>query len=181
MFSEFFINRPIFAAVIAIIITLAGLIASQVLPVAQYPEIAPHDVITASYPRERRDAGATVAAPIEEQLSGVENLIYSARRRDRPHADDQLHVEVGSKPQGGDHVINRVAIVLRDCPTSCGDVAQKRSTDILPVIALGSNDPRHDTLYLNYATINPLDESKRIRGSPTRQSSVRAITRCKCG
>ena len=78
MFSEFFINRPIFAAVIAIIITLAGLIASQVLPVAQYPEIAPPTVvITANYPGASAETLAlTVAAPIEEQLSGVENLIY---------------------------------------------------------------------------------------------------------
>ena len=77
-FSEFFINRPIFAGVIAIIITLAGLIASQVLPIAQYPEVAPPTVvITASYPGASADTLArTVAAPIEEQLSGVENLIY---------------------------------------------------------------------------------------------------------
>src|SRR3954451_24951312 len=76
--SRFFIERPIFAAVIAIIITLAGLIASQVLPVAQYPEIAPPTVtITASYPGASAETiSKTVAAPIEEQLSGVENLIY---------------------------------------------------------------------------------------------------------
>src|SRR6267143_6449475 len=77
-FSEFFINRPIFAGVIAIIITLAGLIASQVLPVAQYPEIAPPTVvITANYPGASAETLArTVAAPIEEQLSGVERLSY---------------------------------------------------------------------------------------------------------
>src|SRR5213079_3756590 len=77
-FSQFFINRPIFAGVISIIITLAGLIASQVLPVAQYPEIAPPTVvINATYPGASAETLArTVAAPIEEQLSGVENLIY---------------------------------------------------------------------------------------------------------
>src|ERR1700674_5754820 len=77
-FSEFFINRPIFAGVIAIIITLAGLMASQVLPVAQYPEIAPPTVtITANYPGASAETLAkTVAAPIEEQLSGIEGLIY---------------------------------------------------------------------------------------------------------
>src|SRR5476649_2233102 len=76
--SRFFIQRPIFAGVIAIIITIAGLMASQVLPVAQYPEIAPPTVaITAAYPGASAETLAkTVAAPIEEQLSGVENLIY---------------------------------------------------------------------------------------------------------
>jgi len=78
MLSEFFINRPIFSAVIAIIITLAGLVASQVLPIAQYPEVAPPTVtITANYTGASAETIAkTVAAPIEEQLSGVENLVY---------------------------------------------------------------------------------------------------------
>src|SRR5690348_905843 len=77
-FSRFFIERPIFASVIAIIIALAGVIASQILPVAQYPDIAPPIVtITASYPGASAETLAkTVAAPIEEQLSGVENMIY---------------------------------------------------------------------------------------------------------
>ena len=74
MFSQFFINRPIFAGVIAIIITLAGLIASQVLPVAQYPEIAPPTVvITANYPGASAETLAlTVAAPIEEPVTAAE-------------------------------------------------------------------------------------------------------------
>src|SRR5450756_2956258 len=78
MLSHFFIRRPIFAGVIAIIITIAGLVASRVLPVAQYPEIAPPTVaITAAYPGASAETLAkTVAAPIEEQLSGVENLTY---------------------------------------------------------------------------------------------------------
>src|SRR5450756_2074997 len=78
MLSLFFIRRPIFAGVVAIIITIAGLVASRVLPVAQYPEIAPPTVaITAAYPGASAETLAkTVAAPIEEQLSGVENLIY---------------------------------------------------------------------------------------------------------
>src|SRR3989338_1835750 len=78
MLSHFFIFRPIFTGVIAIIIVIAGLVASQVLPIAQYPEIAPPTVaITASYPGASAETlSKTVAAPIEEQLSGVENLIY---------------------------------------------------------------------------------------------------------
>ncbi|HXT02625.1 MAG TPA: efflux RND transporter permease subunit, partial [Casimicrobiaceae bacterium] len=75
--SKFFIDRPIFSAVIAIIITLAGLVASQILPIAQYPEVAPPTVtITATYTGASAETLAkTVAAPIEEQLSGVENLV----------------------------------------------------------------------------------------------------------
>ena len=75
--SRFFIHRPIFASVIAIIITLAGLMASRILPIAQYPEIAPPTVtITAVYPGASAETlSRTVAGPIEEQLSGVEGLI----------------------------------------------------------------------------------------------------------
>src|SRR5690349_355608 len=76
--SRFFIERPIFAGVIALVIVLAGLVAAKILPVAQYPEIAPPTVtITASYPGASAETLAkTVAAPIEEQLSSVENLLY---------------------------------------------------------------------------------------------------------
>ena len=76
--SKFFINRPIFASVLSIIIVIAGLVASQVLPIAQYPQIAPPTVlITATYPGASAETLArTVAAPIEEQLNGVENLLY---------------------------------------------------------------------------------------------------------
>ena len=171
-FSEFFINRPIFAAVIAIIITLAGLIASQVLPVAQYPEIAPPTVvITANYPGASAETLAlTVAAPIEEQLSGVENLIYfSSTAATNGTLTINCTFEVGSSADKAViDVNNRVAIALPRLPDvvrQSGVVAQKRSTDILLVIALASNDPRYDTLFLsNYATINIIDELKRIPG-----------------
>ena len=171
-FSQFFINRPIFAGVISIIITLAGLIASQVLPVAQYPEIAPPTVvINASYPGASAETLArTVAAPIEEQLSGVENLIYfSSTAATNGTLTIACTFEVGSNADKAViDVNNRVAIALPRLPDvvrQTGVVAQKRSTDILLVISLSSNDPRYDTLYLsNYATINVLDEIKRIPG-----------------
>src|SRR5688572_789717 len=77
-FSRFFIERPIFASVLAIIITIAGLVSSFALPISQYPEIAPPTVtISASYPGASAETlSKTVAAPIEEQLSGVENMIF---------------------------------------------------------------------------------------------------------
>ncbi len=171
-FSEFFINRPIFAGVIAIIITLAGLIASQVLPIAQYPEIAPPTVvITANYPGASAETlSRTVAAPLEEQLSGVENLMYiSSTAASNGTLTISCTFEVGSNADKAViDVNNRVAIALPRLPDvvrQTGVVAQKRSTDILLVISLSSIDPRYDTLYLsNYATINILDELKRIPG-----------------
>jgi multidrug efflux pump len=171
-FSEFFINRPIFAGVISIIITLAGLIAAQVLPVAQYPEIAPPTVIiTANYPGASADTLArTVAAPIEEQLSGVDNLLYfSSTASSNGALTIACTFEVGSNADKAViDVNNRVAIALPRLPDvvrQTGVVALKRSTDILLVIGLSSDDPRYDTLYLsNYATINILDELKRIPG-----------------
>ena len=178
-FSQFFINRPIFAGVISIIITLAGLIASQVLPVAQYPEIAPPTVvINASYPGASAETlTRTVAAPIEEQLSGVENLSYfSSTASTNGALSIFCTFEVGSNADKAViDVNNRVTIALPRLPDvvrQSGVVAQKRSTDILLVISLTSVDPRYDTLYLsNYATINLLDELKR---SPPRTTSTRA-------
>jgi HAE1 family hydrophobic/amphiphilic exporter-1/multidrug efflux pump len=171
-FSQFFINRPIFAGVISIIITLAGLIASQVLPVAQYPEIAPPTVvINANYPGANAETLArTVAAPIEEQLSGVDNLIYfSSIASSNGALTISGTFEVGSNADKAViDVNNRLAIAvprLPDVVRQTGVVAQKRSTDILLVISLTSTDPRYDTLYLsNYATINILDELRRIPG-----------------
>jgi multidrug efflux pump len=171
-FSEFFINRPIFAGVISIIITLAGLIAARVLPIAQYPEVAPPTIIiTANYPGASADTLArTVAAPIEEQLSGVDNLSYfSSTAATNGTLTISCTFEVGSNADKAViDVNNRVAIALPRLPDvvrQSGVVALKRSTDILLAIGLSSDDPRYDTLYLsNYATINILDELKRIPG-----------------
>jgi len=170
--SRFFIDRPIFAGVIAIIILLAGLISSRVLPIAQYPEIAPPTVtITASYPGASAETLArTVAAPIEEQLSGVENLMYfSSSSASNGTVTITATFEVGSSvDKAVIDVNNRIQVALPRLPDlvrRTGVVAQKRSQDILLVVALSSNDPRYDTLFLsNYATVNLLDELKRIPG-----------------
>jgi multidrug efflux pump len=172
MFSRFFINRPIFSAVIAIIITLAGIVSWRVLPVAQYPEIAPPTVtITASYPGASAETLArTVAAPIEEQLSGIENLLYySSSAASNGVLSLTVTFEVGSNvDKAVIDVNNRLQVALPRLPELVrrnGVVAQKRSTDILLVVALSSNDPRYDTLYLsNYATVNILDDLKRVPG-----------------
>jgi multidrug efflux pump len=172
MLSQFFINRPIFSGVIAIIITLAGLIASQSLPIAQYPEVAPPTVtITATYTGASADTLAkTVAAPIEEQLSGVENLVYfSSTAASNGTLTITCTFAVGAD---GDKatidVNNRVQIAqprLPDDVRRAGVIVQRRSTDILMFVALSSADPRYDTLYLsNFATANILDDLKRVPG-----------------
>jgi len=171
-FSRFFIERPIFASVIAIVITLAGLVASTVLPIAQYPEIAPPTVtISASYPGASAETLAkTVAAPIEEQLSGVENMIYFSSSA---AADGTVAItatfEVGTDvDKAVFQLSNRVQLALPRLPEEVrrnGVIVQKRSNDILLVIGLQSPDGSRDTTYLaNYATVNVIDELKRISG-----------------
>jgi multidrug efflux pump len=171
MFS-FFISRPIFAAVISIIITVAGLVASQVLPIAQYPEIAPPTVtITATYPGASAETLAkTVAAPIEEQLSGVDGLLYfSSTSASNGVLTITATFEVGTDINNATiQVNNRVQIALPRLPDDArrtGVVVQKRSTDILLAVAVSSTDPRYDTLYLsNFITVNVLDVLRRVPG-----------------
>src|SRR5436190_11792480 len=170
--SKFFIERPIFAGVISILFVLAGLIAAKVLPIAQYPEIAPPTVtITANYPGASAETvSKTVAAPIEEQLSGVENLSYfSSSSSSNGALSITATFEVGADVNKAViDVNNRIALALPRLPDDVrrnGVVAQKRSTDILFVVALSSSDPRYDTLFLsNYATVNVLDDLKRVPG-----------------
>ena len=170
--SHFFISRPIFSAVISIIITLAGLIAAQVLPVAQYPDIAPPTVtITAYYPGASAETLAkTVAAPIEEQLNGVENMIFfSSSSSSNGSLTITATFEVGTDVNNATILVNnRVQSALPRLPDDVrrgGVVVQKRSLDILMAIAVGSTDGRYDTLFLsNYALINVVDELKRVQG-----------------
>src|SRR3990167_4610590 len=153
-FSRFFIERPIFASVIAIVITLAGLVASTVLPVAQYPEIAPPTItISASYPGASAETLAkTVAAPIEEQLSGVENMIYfsSSAAADGTVAITATY-EVGTDVDKATFQLNsRVQLALPRLPEEVrlnGFIVQKRSNDILLVIGLESPDLSRNTTY----------------------------------
>lgn len=169
---KFFITRPIFAGVLSIIIVLAGLAAAFKLPVAQYPEIAPPTVtITASYPGASADTlSKTVAAPIEEQLSGVEGLLYFNSVAD---SSGTLTItatfEIGTNiDQATFNVSNRVNIATPRLPEEVrrnGLVVQKISSDFLLVSFLTSKNPAHDRLFIsNYATLNILDEIKRIQG-----------------
>src|SRR5213079_3149557 len=170
--SEFFIHRPVFAGVIAIIICIAGLVSAKLLAVAQYPEIAPPTVlITTSYPGASAETlSRTVAAPIEEQLSGVEKLSYF---RSTSSSNGSLQITATFEPgtnvdQSVFNVNNRVQIALPRLPDEVrrnGVIVQKRSFDILLVVSLISPDDSRDTLYLsNFASINLVDELKRLPG-----------------
>jgi len=170
--SKFFITRPIFAAVISIIIVLAGIAAAFKLSIAQYPQIAPPTVIiTANYPGASAETlSKTLAGPIEEQLSGVEGLLYFNSSTD---SSGTLNItatfEVGTNiDQATFNVSNRVNIAsprLPEVVRRTGVIVQKKSNDILLVVMLTSKDKQFDPLYLsNYATLNVIDEIKRIKG-----------------
>src|SRR3954454_13250460 len=170
--SRFFIHRPVFAGVIAIIIVLAGIVAAKLLAVAQYPEIAPPTVlITTTYPGASAETLArTVAAPIEEQLSGVEKLSFFSSTSSSTGA---LTITATFEPgtnvdQSIFEVNNRVQRALPRLPDEVrrnGVIVQKRSFDILNVVALISPNNSRDTLFLsNYASINLVDELKRLPG-----------------
>ncbi|HWT29214.1 MAG TPA: multidrug efflux RND transporter permease subunit, partial [Methylophilaceae bacterium] len=165
-------TRPIFASVLSIIIVLAGFAASMKLPIAQYPQIAPPTVIiTATYPGASAETlSKTVAAPIEEQLSGVEGLLYFNSSADSSGtlqitATFEIDTDVD---QATFNVSNRVNIALPRLPEDVrrtGVIVQKRSNDILLVVMLTSPSKKFEPLYLsNYATLNVLDELKRIKG-----------------
>jgi multidrug efflux pump len=170
--SRFFIERPIFASVIAIIITLAGVIAGFGLPVSQYPEIAPPTVtISTAYPGASAETIAnTVAAPIEEQLSGAEGMIYFTSNAS---TDGTVAItatfEVGTDVDRAVFQLNnRVQIALPRLPEEVrrnGVIVQKRSNDLLMVIALTSpSRSMPTTQFADFAATNIVDELKRVPG-----------------
>ena len=170
--TRFFITRPIFASVLSMIIVLAGLTAAVQLPIAQYPQIAPPTVVvTATFPGASAETLAkTVAAPIEEQLSGIEGLLYFDSSAD---SSGTLTItatfEIGTDiDRATFNVSNRLNIALPRLPDEVrrtGIVVQKRSNDILLVVMLTSKNQKHNPLFLsNYVTLNVLDELKRTKG-----------------
>ena len=173
MNSRFFIERPVFAAVLSIIVVLAGLVALKILPIAQYPEISPPTVtITANYPGASAETLAkTVAAPIEEQLSGIENLLYfQSNSSSNGQTTITATFEVGTDVDKATfNINNRVQLATPRLPDEVrrnGVVVAKRSLNFLLVVALNSPKGTYDSLYLsNYATQNVVDELKRVPGA----------------
>jgi hydrophobe/amphiphile efflux-1 (HAE1) family protein len=172
MISRFFIDRPIFATVLSIIITLAGLAALFNLPVAQYPNITPPTIsVSATYPGATAEVlQQAVAAPIEEQINGVENMLYmSSSSSSSGSVSITVTFETGTDPeQASINVNNRVQQALAKLPQEVknqGINVRKSISTILMIVTLSSPDNSYDTLRLaNYANLNILDELKRVSG-----------------
>ena len=173
MISRFFIDRPIFAAVLSIFIVIAGLAAMRVLPIAQYPEIAPPVVtVRAVYPgASALTLEQTVAAPLENQINGVENMIYmSSTSTSSGVVEIQVTFDIGSDVDTAAlNVNNRVKQAEPRLPQEVrrqGVTVEKGSSAFLQVIAFSSPDGSRDDLFIsNYVTLNVLDALKRVPGT----------------
>jgi len=170
--SHFFIDRPIFAAVISIIITLVGGVSYFALPVAQYPEIAPPSIsVTASYPGASAETVAkTVATPLEQEINGVDNMLYmTSQSTGDGNMSLAVTFKLGTNLDTAQVLVqNRVAIAqprLPDEVRSIGVTVTKQSPDLMLVIHLLSPDGTRDQLYIsNYATLHVKDVLSRIDG-----------------
>ena len=172
MFSKIFIDRPIFASVISIVILLAGAAAIRALPIEQYPNLLPPVVsVSARYPGASPDViSQTVATPIEQQVNGVEGMIYvqSSGSSDGSMVMN-VYFAIGTDPdQATINVNNRVQAALPILPEEVkrqGVTVKKKSTSILVFAAVTSTNPAHDPVFMsNYVDLNVLDEMKRIPG-----------------
>src|SRR5262245_36130686 len=172
MISHFFIDRPIFASVLSIVIVLAGAVAYFGLPIAQYPDVTPPTVlVTAHYPGANAETVRdTVATPIEEQVSGVEGMVYmsSTSTNDGTYTLT-VTFKLGMNSDMAQVLVqNRVSLALPVIPTLVqteGINVQKMSPSTLMIVNLISPDDRHDSLFLsNYATIYVKDELGRLPG-----------------
>ncbi len=171
--SRFFIDRPIFAVVVSIFIVLAGLAAIRVLPIAQYPEIAPPVVtVRAVYPGASAQViEQTVAAPLENQITGVENMLYmSSTSTSSGVVEIQVTFDIGTDvDKAALNVNNRVKQAEPRLPLEVrrqGVTVEKGSSSFLQVIAFTSPDGSRDDLFIsNYVTLNVLDALKRIPGT----------------
>jgi multidrug efflux pump len=172
MFSHFFIERPIFASVLSIVITLAGWVAVLHLPLAQYPPITPPTInVQCTYPGANAyDVADSVAAPIEQQVNGVEDMLYMVSQSNN---DGTYNLSVTFRPGVNlnfaqvlvQNRINLAMPLLPDVVKQAGVTTRKRNPDILQVIAFYSPHGRYDQLYLsNFATIKIKDELARVEG-----------------
>lgn len=171
--AKFFIDRPVFAMVISIIIVLGGLVSMQATPVAQYPDIAPPTVqVTASYPGATAEVIAnTVAAPLEAQINGVENMSYMLSTSS---STGNMTLTVTFKPgtdpnQAQVNVQNRVSQASAKLPevvAKQGVTVETRSQAFMMVAAFYTDDDRYDLTYLsNYVNLYILDPIKRLPGA----------------
>ncbi len=173
MFSRFFIDRPIFAAVLSIVLVIGGLAAMRSLPIAQYPEIAPPVVtVAAVYPgASAQTIEQTVAAPLENAINGVEGMLYmESNSSSAGSVSIQVTFEIGTDVnQATINVNNRVKQVEPRLPLEVrrqGVSVERGSSSFLQVFAFYSPNDKYDDLFTsNYVTLNILDELKRIPGT----------------
>ncbi len=172
MISKFFIERPVLANVLAIVIVLIGAVALYVLPVAQYPNVVPPTIsVTTRYPGASAETVMnTVALPIEQQVNGVEHMLYmqSTSASDGSYALT-VTFNIGTDLNFAQVLVqNRVASAMAQLPQAVqaqGVKVQQKSTAILQIVTLTSSNSKHDSLYLsNYATINLVNELARLPG-----------------
>lgn len=172
MFSQFFINRPKFAFVISIVISLAGLIALQVLPIAEFPKIAPPVIeVSTDYPGANAEVvKQAIAGPIEDEVNGVEGMLYmSSKSANDGSYTLSVTFEIGTDPDLAQiNVQNRVNRATPKLPADVakqGVTVDKKSTDMLLIVNLYSPDDSYDGLFLsNFASINVKSELSRIDG-----------------
>lgn len=172
MFSKFFIDRPIFATVIAVLMVLAGLLTVKSLPVAQYPDITPPTVfVSASYPgADAKTIAETIGVPIEQQVNGVDGMMYMSSSSSDGSYMLEITFENGTDlDMATVKVQNRVSLAEPQLPTAVkqeGVSVMSRSSDIILFVALETDKPElYDGLYLtNYAQLNVVDALSRIDG-----------------
>ena len=171
MFSKFFIERPIFATVLALLIIVAGLVTLRMLPIEQYPDITPPTVqVNAVYPGANAETVAqTVGIPIEQQVNGVEGMMYMSSTSSASGAYSlTVTFEVGTDIDMATVMVqNRVSVALNSLPEAVkqqGVTVQKKSSNIVMMLTLGG-DSIYDGLYLaNYANLNLVDQLTRVPG-----------------
>ena len=171
-FSHFFINRPIFAGVLSLMIFISGALALNQLPITEYPNVVPPTVVvTANYPGANPKVIAdTVASPLEQEITGVEDLLYmSSQATSDGRMTLTLTFAIGTDPDDATTLVqNRVARALPRLPQEVqrlGVVTQKSSPDLTMVVHITSPNDQYDMLYLsNYARLNVKDELAKIEG-----------------
>ena len=172
MFSKFFINRPVFAIVMSIVITLVGGLAIYSLPAEEYPQVTPVEVVvSATYTGASAEViSSTVASVLENSINGVEGMLYmKSSSSSSGSVSISVYFSNDTNPDMATvNVNNRVQAVLSKLPQEVqrlGVTVRKRSSTILAVYTLYSDNPAHDSIYIaNYATINVTDELKRVPG-----------------
>ncbi|HSU77648.1 MAG TPA: multidrug efflux RND transporter permease subunit [Burkholderiales bacterium] len=173
MFTHFFIDRPILSSVISILIVLAGAVSMTASPIEQYPDMAPPQVtISAIYPGATAEVIANnVAAPIETQLNGIDNLLYFySVSSSSGNSEIVVVFRPGSNPDinqvNVQNKLSQATPMLPQAVVQQGLVVEKKSPSIMMVISVYSPDERYDAAYIdNYANLYVLDELKRIPGA----------------